>query len=123
MRIWFPLLCAPLFGACLLNETREHAPLDPEAIASIEPGTTTAQEVLDSLGAPSEVVQLGKRSAFRYDHTLQKQSGLFLILIALNATDVQQDRAWIFFDEQGVVTHAGGTFDAETTEYRMPMED
>lgn len=116
-----PLLLLPLLSGCLVSKTSSHAALDAEAVGAIEPGTTTAQEVLDLLGAPNEVVQLGKRSAFRYDHSIQKQSGLFLIIIALRGVDTQQDRAWIFFDEQGVVSHAGATFEAEQAEYDVPF--
>ena len=116
-----PFLVLPLLSGCLVSKTSQHAALRPDAVAAIEPGTTTAQEVLDLLGAPNEVVQLGRRSAFRYDHSIEKQAGLFLILIALRGVDTQQDRAWIFFDEQGVVSHAGATFQAESAEYDVPI--
>ena len=121
LRRLLPCLLLPLLSGCLVSKTSRHAALRPDAVAAIEPGRTTAQEVLDLLGAPNEVVQLGRGSAFRYDHSIEKQAGLFLILVALRGVDTQQDRAWIFFDEQGVVSHAGATFEAESAEYDLPI--
>ncbi len=120
MRILLTLLGLCFLPACLMSQSERHTPLDPAAVATIRPGETTVQNVLDLLGAPNEVVQLGKRSAFRYDYSVEKQSGLFLIVVALLGTDTQQDRAWIFFGETGLVTHAGSTFDAQTAEYALP---
>lgn len=114
-----PLLCLPLFTSCLLSESRSHAPLDGERVAAITPGESTVQDVLDLLGAPNEVVQLGRRSAFRYDHSVEKQTGLFLILVAVRGVDTQQDRAWIFFDEGGVVSHAGSTLQAGDAAFNL----
>ncbi len=108
-----------LFSSCLLSQSESYAPIPTQSVQAIHPGVTTAQEVLDLLGAPNEVVQLGHRSAFRYDHTVEKQAGLFLILFALRGVDVQQDRVWIFFDEEGVVTHAGATLQAKDAEYSL----
>jgi outer membrane protein assembly factor BamE (lipoprotein component of BamABCDE complex) len=120
MRILLPLLCLPLFTSCLLSDSRSHASIDADRVAAITPGQTTAQEVLELLGAPNEVVQLGRRSAYRYDHSIEKQAGLFLILVILRGVDTQQDRVWVFLDEAGVVTHAGSTLQAEDAEFSVP---
>ena len=116
---FLPLLCLPLLTSCVLSESKSHAPLDGERVAAIRPGESTVQDVLDLLGAPNEVVQLGRRSAFRYDHTVEKQAGLFLIVVGLRGVDTQQDRAWVFFDEAGVVSHAGATLQAGDAEFQL----
>ncbi len=121
MRFLFPVLCLPLLTSCLLSDSRSQSAIDPERVAAIKPGETTAQEVLDLLGAPNEVVQLGRRSAFRYDYSIEKQAGLFLILVALRGVDTQEDRVWVFLDEAGLVTHAGATLQAADAQFGLPI--
>lgn len=123
MRLLLPLLCLPLFTSCLLSDSRSHSAIDPGHVAAIEPGETTAQGVLELLGAPNEVVQLGRRSAYRYDYSVEKQAGLFLFLVALRGVDTQQDRVWVFLDEEGIVTHAGATLQASDAEFSLPLGD
>jgi hypothetical protein len=120
MRILLTLLVPLLFSGCVLSESKQYTPLSPEEIASLEPGVSTASDVVMLLGAPTEIVQLGKRSAYRYDHTVEKQTGLFLILVALRGVDAQQDRAWFFFDEEQTLTHIGASFEAELADYSLP---
>ena len=122
MRFPLPLLLLPLLAGCVVSKSVSHAPLDADALASIEPGTTTAHEVMLLLGAPNEVVQLGRRSAYRYDHSIEKQAALFLIVFGVRGVDTQQDRAWIFFDESGLVTHAGSTLEAADADYDLPWD-
>jgi len=119
MRTLLPLLCLPLFSSCLLSDVRSHTSIDADRVAAIEPGRTTAQEVLELLGAPNEVVQLGRRSAYRYDHSVEKQAALFLVLVALRGVDTQEDRVWVFVDEGGVVTHMGSTLQADEAEFSV----
>ena len=120
MRFLLPLVFLPLLSACLMSESHRHTPLSSAALATLEPGVSSAGDVVEALGAPNEVVQIGKRSAYRYDHSVEKQAGLFLILVALRRVDTQQDRAWLFFDEAGVLTHVGATFDSNLAEYSLP---
>lgn len=115
-----PLLLLPLLPGCLVSKTVNHEALDPAAVAAIRPGESTAEDVLELLGAPNEVVQLGRRSAYRYDHSVQKQAGLFLVLVGLRGVDRQEDRIWIFFDEEEIVMHAGATFEAADAAYALP---
>ena len=106
---------------CFLSRSRTHFPLSPEAILSLVPGSATAADVVAHMGAPTEVVQLGHRSAYRYDYTLQKQASLFLLVLNLTGTESQEDRAWFFFDENNVLTHVGANFQADTARYGVPL--
>ena len=106
---------------CFLNRSRTHFPLSPEAVGSLVPGTATAADVVARMGSPTEVVQLGHRSAYRYDYTLQKQASLFLLVLNLTGTERQEDRAWFFFDENDVLTHVGANFLADTARYGVPI--
>ena len=115
------LACLPLLAAsCFLSESTINQELDPQKVAAIEPGVTTALEVAAALGAPDEVVQLTNRSAWHYQHLHEKQSALFLIVFAARGVDTQVDRVWVFFDEDDVVTHVGSSFRADQAEFGLP---
>jgi hypothetical protein len=114
------LLCS---GGCAFARFNENEPLAPELLAGFAPGQTTAREVVARLGAPTDIVWLGKRTAYRYDHLRRKVAGTILILVNLANFDERSDRIWLFFDEQDVLTHFAGTFAAERTEYAFPWEN
>jgi len=113
----FTLLLAP---GCFISRAYVNQPIRAEQIAKLIPGQSTAQEVVDVLGAPNDVIQLGRRSAYRYEHQQKKIAGLFLLIVGFANTDTQSDLTWVFFDENNVLSHIGSTLDAETSEYAMP---
>lgn len=114
------LLALALTPSCFVARQTFNEALDPEAVASLEPGTTTASDVVDLLGAPSDVIQLGHRSAWRYDHVVSKRAALFLLVFVAMNEDSHADRLWLFFDEDDVLTHAGSTLASDLAEYSMP---
>jgi hypothetical protein len=114
------LLALLLSPACVFSRTQANLPLDTASIGSLVPGQTTAAEVVELLGAPDEVVQLGRRSAYRYEHGQQKFTVLFLVVLSFVNRDSQSDRSWVFFDENDVLTHVGTSLEADSAEYTMP---
>jgi len=116
-----PLL-ALLFVSCAVARQRENEPLPALEVQAIEVGDT-AGSVVDRLGAPTEVVQLGLRTAYRYDFTQTKSAGLFLLVVGFFNQDTSQDRVWVFLDEDARVTHVGATLDGDEPEYQMPWSD
>jgi hypothetical protein len=119
--ITIPLLC--LLPGCFISRRTQNEPLRQEEVAGFTAGVTTAAEVVATCGAPNEVVQLGKRSAYRYDFVAQKQSGLWLLVVGFLNSDERSDRLWVFFDEENVMTHLGLTLEGDRAEYAMPWED
>lgn len=115
------LALSPALSGCFLSRSQANPPLPPEAVAAIEPGVSDANDVTRLLGAPNEVVQLGLRSAWKYEHTVEKQSAAFLILLGLRGVDTQADRVWVFFDEEDRVLHVGSLFQANEAEYDVPV--
>lgn len=111
---------ALLASGCFVSRGTTNEPLVRARIDELAPGRSTAAQAVESLGAPSEIVQLGERSAYRYDYTVAKQAGLTLIVITFLNNDTRQDRAWLFFDERSVLTHVGATLEADDTEYALP---
>jgi len=124
LRAFVPLaacaLAALALPSCFMQRQRIDRPLDPTLVEQLEPGVSTATDVVQLLGAPTEIVQLGHRSAYSYRHAVTKQTGMFLLVfVALNA-DTRSDRLWVFFDEADVLTHAGSTLDAAEARWGMP---
>jgi outer membrane protein assembly factor BamE (lipoprotein component of BamABCDE complex) len=120
MRHFLPLLLLLLTPACFMGETVINEPLDADQIAMLRPGTS-AQQVADLMGAPEQVVELGAGSAWLYQHTSEKNGGVWFLILGLYGTDRQFDRCWVFFDATGRVTHYGSTLQAEDSEYDLPM--
>ncbi len=115
-----PLL---LLQSCFISRRSNNEPLSLAQVRSLTPGKSTAKECVEILGAPTDVVQLGKRFAYRYDHTINKGAGLFLLVLIFFNEDARQDRVWLFFDANSVLSHVGSTFAAERPEHSMPWED
>ena len=114
------LVLAASLTSCGLYTRSSNEPLDAATIKSLQPGKTTAKDVAEKLGAPSDVVELGKGSAWLYDHSKSKTAGLFLVLLVMASSDERSDRLWVFFDERGVLTHYGATLAAKRSEFSLP---
>jgi len=112
-----------LAPACFISRDTFNEALVEQKIAALVPGTSKASDVTAALGAPAEVVQLGLSKAYRYDYTVTKRSGFSVIIVTFINTDVRQDRCWLFFDGDDVLTHLGTTLDAADAVYAMPWDD
>lgn len=121
-RLLLSLVLVFLGAGCAMARTHVNEPLEPGDIAKLQPGMS-AEDVVDLLGAPVDVVQLGRRSAYRYDFTSTKRAGLFLLVVLFYNEDTRSDRLWAFFDESGTLTHVGTTLQGDDNEYAMPWED
>ncbi|MBK7875479.1 MAG: hypothetical protein IPJ77_06970 [Planctomycetes bacterium] len=115
-----PLLLAP---ACFISRDTVNVPLVAQKVSALVPGKTTAMDATALLGSPHEVVQLGQRTAYRYDYTTTKRAGFSIIIVSFLNQDTRQDRAWLFFDAHDVLTHVGTSLEAEGAEYAMPWMD
>ena len=69
------------------------------------------------------MVQLGRRTAYRYDAAIAKGAILILVVANFGNFDSRSDRLWVFFDEKDVLSHYGATFGTHRTQYAMPWED
>jgi len=117
------LSLATTLASCGIARQDLNEPIDATIVNQLVPGTTTAREVVERLGGPNEVVQLGKRTAYRYDSSTTKSAVLFLFLVNFGNQDTRQDRLWVFFDENNVLSHFGATYGSHRTQYAMPWED
>lgn len=110
-------------SGCAFLRANQNEPLDPAAVRQLQAGVTTARQAVELLGGPMQVVQLGNRSAYRYDHSVTKGTALVLLLFNIGHADTRTDRLWLFFDEQDVLTHFGSSLEAHRVQYAMPWED
>jgi outer membrane protein assembly factor BamE (lipoprotein component of BamABCDE complex) len=117
------LLAGLLLPGCFLSRDTSNEPLLRERIDALQIGTSTATDVAKALGAPSDVVQLGNRSAWRYDFSMTKSTGFTLIVVTFVNSDKRSDRCWLFFDKDDVLRHVGTTLDAADTQYAMPWQE
>ena len=111
------------FTGCVFGRQDTNDPLDAVTIRGLVPGTTTAREAVERLGAPSDVVQLGRRTAYRYDATSTKSTFVALLVVNFGNQDTRSDRLWLFFDEHDVLTHYGASFGTHRTQYALPWEN
>ena len=117
------LALTALAPSCFVARNQINTPIEAASLAELVPGTSTADDVLAVLGAPADVVQLGRRSAWRYDHTHEKRAAFTLLVITMVNSDAKSDRVWVFFDEEDRLIHARGTFEADDAEYKLPFQD
>ncbi|MBK7644848.1 MAG: hypothetical protein IPJ19_17705 [Planctomycetes bacterium] len=123
MRLLAALLLLLTFSSCFLSRSTTNEPLRKKQLEQLHAGTTTAKEAIEILGAPTEVIQLGTRSAYRYDFTTLKRAGFSIIILSFLNEDTRADRAWLFFDAHDVLTHVGSTLEGNEAEYAMPWQD
>ncbi len=122
-RLYLLLTVLLLLPGCFLERQTVNSPLERSAVETLVPGQSTAADVAALLGAPSEVIQLGKRSAWRYDYGQSKRTGFLLLLVVFTNNDARSDRVWVFFDEEDLLVNIGSTFESDGAQYLMPWQD
>ncbi len=107
------LICAGCFSSGeqkgVLNKWR-----DP-SLPPMEKGRTTQSEILETLGPPSQIINLGDQSVFYYILEKARGRGAFLLIFNWKDSKVEYDRAIFFFDSDGVLTDYA--FSLERVEY------
>jgi hypothetical protein len=115
-------LSALLLASCGIARMETNEPIDAQIVRTFRPGYTTARQVTEQLGAPTQVVQLGRRSAYLYDASASKSAALILGVFNMYAVDTRTDRVWLFFDESDHLTHCGASFGVHRAQYALPWE-
>lgn len=135
---------------CILGRTRDEVPLDPARVAMIVPGKTTKRDVVELLGAPTyvndriglrvvgrpdgldgsavgplvdELVRSPLDHSYTYEYTDTKSASLYLLVVSFTNQETRRDRVVVFFDDDGVVTHLGSSFNARDVAFRLPTSD
>ncbi|NVM22978.1 MAG: hypothetical protein HWN68_14505 [Desulfobacterales bacterium] len=108
-------------GCLLLGKNKEYQPFDTSGLDRLSAGRTTASEVTEMFGAPTEVVKLSNGNAYIYRRSLSKGTGLWLILLSFGNYDTDHDQLVFFFDQNDVLTHYGVSLNARKASYGLPF--
>ena len=108
---------------CFSTRSTVNQPLPAKVAAQIGPGTP-ATEVVELLGAPTDIVQLGHRVAYLYEFEQSKMTGFLALFVGFMNSDTRSDRVWVFLGPGGAeVTHVATSFDADKAQNGMPWSD
>ena len=108
-------------GCAVIGRGKDFRPIEEKTLAHVEPGKTTASDVMKFFGPPSQIVKLSNGNAYIYDRSLSKATGLWLIVVTFANYDTQHDRIVFFINNQDLVTHYGSSFKSDTSTYGMPF--
>jgi outer membrane protein assembly factor BamE (lipoprotein component of BamABCDE complex) len=138
-----------LLPGCILGRVRDEEPIDEDKVAKIVPGQTTKRQVCDLLGAPTyvndriglkvlgrpvqaagdtgplidELIHSPLDHSYTYEYTETKSFSLYLVIVSFTNQETKRDRVVVFFDDKGLVSHVGATFNAKDASFRMPTSD
>jgi len=102
-------------------KNKDYHPFDASGLDKLIPGKSTATQVTEMLGAPSEIVKLSNGNAYIYRRSLSKGTGLWLLIVSFGNYDKHYDQIVIFFDKKNTMTHYGVTLDAHKAAYGLPF--
>jgi len=108
-------------GCAVFGRGKDFTPFDENSLNQVTTGTTSAGEVTRLFGPPNKVVKLSNGNAYVYERSIEKATGLWLVVLSFGNWDKQYDRIVFFINNDDVVTHFGSSFNAETASYAMPF--
>ena len=103
---WWPACAVLLLLACSCSQTDnttgvENNWRDPSFTARV--GSTSDSDVLEALGPPSQIINLGDQTVFYYIKENFRSDRLLLILYNQTERRTVYDRAAFFFDAAGIL--------------------
>jgi outer membrane protein assembly factor BamE (lipoprotein component of BamABCDE complex) len=152
-RLVLAIATAVSLPGCILGRVRDEVPIDPDKVAKITPGQSTKKDVVDLLGAPTyvndrlgfrvlsprgaaqpmagqvtgplvdELVHSPLDHSYTYEYTDTKSQSFYLLIVSFTNQETKRDRVVVFFDDKGVVSHVGKSFNAKDVEFRLPTSD
>jgi outer membrane protein assembly factor BamE (lipoprotein component of BamABCDE complex) len=123
---WILASLASLVLGCVLTQTTDGTPLEPDAVNEIVVGESTRADVTRLLGTPDEIVYSNREHdplferAFRYQRSRRKTTYFTLILFSASNSDRNSDHVVVFFDDRGVVEDVATRFDMDEPRYGKP---
>jgi len=108
-------------GCAMIGRDRDFRSFDPKSLNSVVPGKTTAGQVTQLFGAPTQVVKLSNGNAYMYTRSTSKGTVVWLLLVTFANYDRKYDQVVFFFDKNDVLTHYGSSLNAAEAAYGMPF--
>ena len=126
MKFWMPVFsAASLLVAAGCANWDGFAGVDnlwrAENVPDWSPGKTTAAEVLEFLGPPSQLIPLHDETVFYYMREGKDGSALLLLIWNTGTQVTEYDRAIFFFDKEGILKNFA--YSNETLPYRAEVDD
>jgi outer membrane protein assembly factor BamE (lipoprotein component of BamABCDE complex) len=110
---------AVLVQGCAFSRGTLGDHIKPDAIASIQRGTTTKAEVLNALGAPDRLLQLNGRDVFQYYRYDAKAGSLLLIVLNFTRLSIKSDDLFVVLDKDGIVEDVISSKRTDGLEFRF----
>lgn len=118
------LVVALLFQGCAFSRGTLGDEVRSEAVATIQKGTTTKEEVLQLLGAPDRLLPLNGRDVFQYYRYDAKAGSLLLIVLNFTRLSVKSDDLFIILNRDGIVEDVISSKRTDGLEFRFwPFKD
>lgn len=108
-------------GCAIIGRDRDFRSFDSKSLTSVVPGKTTAGQVTQIFGAPTQVVKLANGNAYMYTRATSKGTVVYLILVTFANYDRQYDQIVFFFDKTDILTHYGTSLNEAQASYGMPF--
>jgi hypothetical protein len=116
------LLAASICSGCaVFGRGKDFKPFDENSLKQVTAGSTTASDVTRLFGPPNKIVKLSNGNAYLYERSINKATGLWLVVLTFGNWDKQYDRIAFFINNEDTVTHIGSSFNAETASYALPF--
>jgi hypothetical protein len=115
------LVASVCAGCAVFGRGKDFKPFDENSLKQVTTGITSASEVTRLFGPPNKIVKLSNGNAYVYERSIEKATGLWLVVLTFANWDKQYDRIAFFINNDDVVTHFGSSFNAETASYAMPF--
>ena len=109
-------------NGCYVSKKKDDRTWLAEVVSRIQVGKTTKAEVLTLLGPPKQIIRLLESEAYMYVASVEKNSGLVLLILNLSRSDRQYDAVTVIINRQDVVTAVGSRFSADDAEYGPPWD-
>ena len=109
-----------LLAGCYFQKTKDDVGLTPDPLDSIVVGRTTRAEALQLLGPPTRIVKLLESEAYVYEHTVEKRTGMSIIIFTTHRIDKQRDAVTLIIDKGGIVQAVGSRFTRDEARFGMP---
>jgi len=111
-----------VLNGCYVSKKKDDRAWPAEVVAKIEVGKTTKADVLRLLGPPKQIIRLLESEAYMYVASVEKNSGLVLLVLNLSRSDRQYDAVTVIINRQDVVTAVGSRFSGDEAEYGLPWD-
>ena len=119
--IIFLLWAALIGGCCVLGKNKDYQQFDADQLNRLAVNQTTASEVCQRFGAPSQVVKMSNGNAYIYRRAVAKATAVWLVFVSMGNYDKQYDQIVFFFDGNDVMTHYGASCNAGEASSGFPF--